>query len=366
VLEEHAEPVRILVTRYGASCFGLVVDSFENIEEVVVKPLPRYLKKIKCYSGASIMGNGTVALILDAAGIAEKANLHQLEAMKAESAFEAGEKAEKAETQTLLLFDNNTEERFALPLELITRIERVPSSQIEHIKDRQYLQYQGEKLRLLFLEDYLPITPPQRAEEDTVGVIIPKLVQNPMGIVINRVIDTVQEAVELDTETITAPGLFGSAVLDGKITLFPDMYRLFEMAEPELYARTEHKKDPGSVKNILLVDDVAFFRMVETDYLSSAGYCVFQADSGETALRILESERIDAVVLDIVMPGMDGWQVIERIRADTRFADLPVMAVTSLGDEEHAEKGARSGFSAWETKLNKERMLDKLEKMLQG
>ncbi len=73
---DRNDPVKVLVTRHGSSRMGVVVESLENIEEIVVKPLPRYLKKLKCYSGASIMGNGTVSLILDIAGIVEKAKLH--------------------------------------------------------------------------------------------------------------------------------------------------------------------------------------------------------------------------------------------------------------------------------------------------
>jgi len=359
------KPLRILVVKYGSSKFGLIVDSIVSTEEIVVKPLPRYLKKMKCFSGVSILGNGKISLILDVAGILKKAAIRHVDDPKEETSQSDKTRVE-AEIQTLLLFDNNTPERFAIPLELISRIERISASKIETVKDKQFLQYHDKKLRLIFLEDYLPITGPERTPSDTIGVIVPKQIKYPMGIVFHQVINTIQTSVELDTGTIMAPGLFGSAVLDGKITLLPDMYRMFEMAAPEWYT-TAKKRDKDGVKRkyrILLTDDTPFFRMIESEYLTSAGYEVIQADNGKKAMQILEEQAVDAVVLDIVMPEMDGWEVIRAVRADKRLKHIPVIAVTSLGDEGLAQKGFKEGFSEWELKLDKTRLLEKLAAML--
>ncbi|MBF0118810.1 MAG: hybrid sensor histidine kinase/response regulator [Desulfobacterales bacterium] len=361
-----SKTLRILVTRHGSFRQGIIVDSLENIEEIVVKALPRYLKRMKSFSGASIMGNGSIALILDVAGLVEKAKLRHLESTIEETKFKEEKIATRGETQTLLLFDNATDERFALPLELITRIERVPSSSIEKVRDDNYLQYQGKKLKLIYLENYLPINRPKREGLEFVGVIIPKFMKYPIGIIINKVIGTVNTEVELDTETIMAPGLFGSAVIDDKIALLPDMYKLFELAIPELYQNQQADKRKGKKGKyrILLVDDTAFFRMVESEYLLSAGYDVIQAEGGRKALSILEEKQIDAVVLDIIMPDLDGWEVVKIIRENPKWKNLPVMAVTSLGEEELVERGKTAGFSDWEVKLNKTRLLEKLKSLL--
>ena len=367
VKKRQEEPVRILVLRHGATVFGLIVDSVENIEEIVVKPLPRYLKRMKCFSGASIMGNGEISLILDVAGIADKTRLSDLDIGEDKDLMHGDQVKTEEEVQTLLLFDNKTEERFALPLEIITRIERVPMSSIEKIRDKRFLQYQGEKLSLLFLEDYLPVMRPERSVDEMIGVIVPKLVKHPMGIVINRVIGTVNAHVALDTKTVVSPGLFGTAVLDGKITLLPDMYGLLEMAAPEWYEKKERDlREPKRKPRVLLAEDTPFFRMVEMDYLKSAGYEVTAAENGRKAMKLLNesSEPFDAVILDIIMPDMDGFAVVKEIRADSRLRRLPVMAVTSLWDEANAEKGMDAGFDEWETKLNKERLLQKLGRLL--
>ncbi|MDM8525009.1 hybrid sensor histidine kinase/response regulator [Desulfococcaceae bacterium HSG8] len=362
---QRTAPLRILVIKHAEFRFGLIVDSIESTEEIVVKPLPRYLKKMKCFSGVSILGNGKVSLILDAAGILKKAAIRHLE--DSENGLKSGEISSEEEEQTFLLFDNNTEERFALPLELISRIERVPASKIERIKDKQFLQYHDKKLRLIFLENYLPISKPDRSEDDTIGVIIPKQISHPLGIIMNRVINTISASVELDTTTIMGPGLFGSAVLDGRITLLPDMYRLFELVAPEWYATEQvNACDANQKCRVLLVEDTPFFRMVESEYLTSAGYEVIQAEDGRKAMQILEEQSVDAVVLDIVMPRLDGWGTIRAIRSDDRLKHLPVMAVTSLEDEHLVKKGLEAGFTQWELKLNKTRLIEKLAEMLAG
>ncbi|CAN2042234.1 two-component system, chemotaxis family, sensor kinase CheA [Candidatus Magnetomoraceae bacterium gMMP-15] len=364
--EIRLEPMRILVIKHGQSRFGLIVDSVENIEEIVVKPLPRYLKNMKSFSGASIMGNGTVSLILDVAGIVEKASLHSLRENIDEMAREGRGVAPKDESQTLILFDNKTEEQFAFPLQLITRIENVPASRVEHIQDKTFLQYQGENLRLIFLEDYLPISKPERDRAETIGVIVPKHIKYPMGIVMHDIIGTIDTIVKIDTSTVTAPGLFGTDVINDKITLFPDMYRLFEMARPEgggLKKDEDVSYDDQRKKRILLAEDTPFFRMMANEYLTSAGYEVVQAENGKKALERLGEQNFDAVVSDIVMPQLDGWGLIKAIREEERWKDLPVLAVTSLSDDKTAQKGIKAGFTAWELKLNKERLLQRLEEM---
>jgi len=165
-----------------------------------------------------------------------------------------------------------------------------------------------------------------------------------------------------------APGLFGSAVLDGKITLLPDMYQLFELAAPEWY-KTEKtgRKDARRKHRVLLAEDTPFFRMIESEYLLSAGYEVVMAENGRKALQILEEqEPVDAAILDIVMPEMDGFETIRAIRANERLKHLPVMAVTSMGDGKLVEQGLKLGFDAWELKLDKIRLLEKLAGLIAG
>ncbi len=361
------KPLNILIIRAGEKTFAAKVDAVESMEEIVVKPLPRFLQRMKSFSGTTIMGDGSVAMILDPPGIAGLVKLENLgDKMKSHVDDHSAEEQEQTgEILNLLVFDNGASERFALPLNLITRIEKISYSDIEWLENKPYYQYRKQKLRLLMLEDYLPVQAPHRDDSTEIGIIIPKIGGKPIGVVINRIIDTVETTVELDTKTIIAPGLFGSAIIKERITLMPDLYRLFEMAEPSWFGQEEFKKEKLDRKpRILVVDDTPFFRMVERDYLESASYEVHTAEDGEKALEKLAEHEYDAVILDILMPRLDGWGVIEEMRKDQRWKNIPVLAVTSLGDEASLEKGKQLGFTDWESKLNKDRILQKIDRMI--
>ncbi len=359
------KPIRVLILKYGTSRFSMIVDSVENFEEIVVKPLPRFFKKIKYITGTTIMGDGTVSFILDIAGIVGAAGLKDIGEIDSEMFDIDRTDHEEGDKQSMLILGNGTDEQFAVPLELISRLERISAEGIEVIKNRKYIQYQGENLNLIFLEDYLPVNRPDNGSDQNLKVLIPRQMKYPVGIVFRDIIDTVRADIELDKKTIMAPGLFGSAVLNKKITLLIDMFKLFEIASPEWAKPARAPENENDRRRcILLVEDTPFFRMVETDYLKEAGYDVIQAENGVKALEVLDQNEIDAVILDIIMPEMDGWETIEKIRGDIRFKDLPVLAVTSLWDNESRKRGLKSGFTDWEAKLNKTSLLEKLSGML--
>ncbi len=129
--------------------YGLVVDELLAPEEIVVKPLSSVLQEIGLFSGATVLGNGSLALILDVAETAERAGVRAVEesAKRIEAAAtEAGHGAEFS----LLVFEDRGGERKALPLDVVERIESVPLERIEYAGGRTMLQYRGE---LLPLED---------------------------------------------------------------------------------------------------------------------------------------------------------------------------------------------------------------------
>ena len=104
--------------------------------------------------------------------------------------------------------------------------------------------------------------------------------------------------------------------------------------------------------------------MILRQYLESEGFLVDTADDGVSALDMMEKNRYQLVLQDIVMPRMDGWDVIRRVRAMDHGDRLPVIAVTSLSDPESMRRGMEAGFDDWETKLDKERLIGKIRSHL--
>ena len=366
VVDRRSNPrsaFNVIVLRVGPNQFGLIVETLRDSEEIVVKPLSGYLKNCPAYAGATIMGDGRVAMILDAAGMAERAELRFGGALeKAELALSGHYSQEDlAEKQTLLIFRNGTSERFSINLSMVRRIEKVHRSAIEQVDDKEFLKYESSSLRLLRLHDFLPVDSPEQ-ECEYYFVIVPKLVRHPMGIAVRAVEDVLETDAALDGETITGTGILGSFVIDGMLVIDIDIYSLFEAAEPEIYST--RTADVLRGKRVLLAEDTAFFRTTESAYLSELGCDVEVAVDGEEAWAKLAEKPFDLLVTDIEMPRLDGIALTARVRADEQHKHLPVVALTSLTNESDRKRILDSGVDAYEAKLDKESLREVLERLV--
>jgi len=101
---------------------------------------------------------------------------------------------------------------------------------------------------------------------------------------------------------------------------------------------------------VLIADDSPVSRELVRDILEPNGYEVIEAEDGVAALRKIEEEYPDAVLLDIEMPRLNGYQVIQRLREDPRFADLRVAAFTAYAMKDDREKALAAGFDDYITK----------------
>jgi two-component system chemotaxis sensor kinase CheA len=126
--------------------YGLVVDDLVSPEEIVVKPLSAVLREIGVFSGATVLGNGTLALILDVGATAARAGVKPAEEEMVE--LKTIETTKELQEISLLVFEDRLRERTALPLSIVERIESVPMRQIEYAGGRAMLQYRGELLPL--------------------------------------------------------------------------------------------------------------------------------------------------------------------------------------------------------------------------
>ncbi len=359
--------MNILVLKVGMNRYGLIVDKLLDNEEIVVKPLSNYLKSCKCYAGATIMGDGSVSMILDAVGIADQADLKfggDLEKAEARQADQYMRDT-MAEAQSLLLFRNSTSELFAINLALVSRIEKTSRESIHMVGNKEYLKYDDYSLRILRLHDFLPIQKPEQ-EPEQFFVIVPKLVRHPMGIVVSSLEDIVETAAAIDRQTITGTGILGSMVLKERLTIIVDIYSLFEKAEPEIYTPEESVARSMKGAKVLLAEDTGFFRVVEKEYLESLGLIVEAVTDGQQAWERLNStEEYDLLVTDIVMPRMDGMELSRRVRASERLMELPIIALTSLESDRDREEIKQAGVDAYERKLDKDKLRLKLEDILE-
>lgn len=366
--------INIAVVSAGTHRYGLIVDELMDSEEIVVKPLGKHLKNCKGYAGATIMGDGRVALILDVASIAEMSQLSNFSSSK--KLVEEKNKLESSsnklkEHASLLLFKNTQEEQFAVPLNLVERIERIKSKSVELVGGQRVVQYRGASLPLHELGEVANVQPLPDSEQ--VEVIVFKLKGKEVGLMVQPPVDAVDVVLNIDTQTLMQPGIMGSLIINEMTTLMVDVYSFFKILHPEWYNESEtysdinksNSLDPGSIK-ILFAEDSSFFRNQVSGFLAEDGYDVTIAEDGEIAWNIISAEEYNynLVLTDLEMPNMDGFELTSRIKKDERFSNLPVIALTSLAGEGDMAKGRAVGIDDYQIKLDREKLLETIKNYL--
>ncbi len=209
--------VNIVVLRANDRQFGLVVDGVNDTEEIVVKPLSRQLKCVSEYAGATIMGDGTVALILDVAGLASASGLHS-EVHDAAAAHNASlDSGSGDQTQTLLVVDLGDSRRFAMPTSMVARLEKVEASAIEFANNSEVIQYRGDIMPLVRLAKIFGGSQEGEQQSSEIQIVVYADQDHTCGLVVNRIVDIVEADVQLQSSSGN-DNLLGSTVIQNRVT----------------------------------------------------------------------------------------------------------------------------------------------------
>ena len=235
------EVANIAVLQAGDCQFGLIVDEVNDTEEIVVKPLGKLLKGLAMYTGATIMGDGRVALILDVLGLAQYAGVvGEVRGRKlSEDAVSSVERTQ--ERRTLLLFQSLGNGRMAMSLSDVTRLETFPRSSIEWTGRQQVVQYRGTILPLVHVSGLVrerrrqPRGLPPSKRGDKIQVIVHTLNRHSVGLVVDRILDIVEADLSVQRPP-SRKGVLGSIVVQGKVTEILDVDGIIRAQNPTLFA----------------------------------------------------------------------------------------------------------------------------------
>lgn len=364
-LVDDREAVSIIVVEAGTLRYGLVVDEVADSQEIVVKPLGRHMKDCHLLAGATVLGDGTVALILDLTGVADEGRLDKT-ADRVETDSNEGDGEFMTETQSSLLFTNNDEELFAVPTALISRIERIEASQIENIGGKDFLQYGGRALPLMSLENHISALP--RAEQDHYHVVVFTFGGADMGLIAPHLVDIRGIPTDVDQDTFVENGVIGSIIENDRAIRIIDVLTLGRAAFPDRFEDDSPLGAAGGVPTtILLAEDSNFFRAQVTSFLSAEGYEVVGCEDGQIAWQVLQdpSRTFDMVLTDIEMPNMNGYELTRSIRSDPMFAHLPVIGLSSLSSDEDVKRAKDAGVNAYQIKMDRESLLEDIKTILE-
>jgi two-component system chemotaxis sensor kinase CheA len=237
------DAITIVVLQADDRSFGLVVDAIQDTEEIVVKPLWKRLKGIACYAGATVMGDGRVALILDAIGLAQRVGVVSDARGRAPSLRAEPEAAEPGRSAELVLVCQQGGGRLAIPLAQVARLEELAAARVERAGGTEVVQYRGQILPLVRLASLLRERRERprdgdagagaAAEAEMLSVVVFARQDRSLGLVVEGILDIVEVRVELQRQA-TRPGIAGSMVVFDRVTEFLDVEGALRLADSTL------------------------------------------------------------------------------------------------------------------------------------
>ncbi len=353
----------IVVTQVGAYNFGIIVDRVFDTEEIVVKPVAKILKNIDLFSGNTILGDGSVIMILDPNGIAKvTGEIEAQDTLSRESQSEAAIFS-RDERTALLLFKAGDQAPKAVPLSLVSRLENIRMDTVEVSNGQTLVQYRDRLMPLLPFNHGVEMN----GHDDKPILVFADQVRS-MGLVVDEIIDITEEIIDVQLSGHSG-GILGSAIIDGKATDVIDVGFYLKQIDENYFkdhddtpfqSETSGASSKNTVKKrILLVDDSPFFRNMLGPLLSAAGYDVTPLENPLEALKLCEAgARFDLIVSDIEMPEMDGFAFAEKIKTETSWRDIPMVALSSHATPQDMDRGRTVGFHRYIAKFDRDTLLE--------
>ena len=347
----------IVVAQVGASLLGIIVDRVFDTEEIVVKPVAPILRHVTMFSGNTILGDGSVIMILDPNGIARATGITASGDSKAASTNATGQ-SRSGELTAMLVFRAGGEQKMAVPLGLVARLEDIPRDKIETSCGASVTQYRGKLMPLVPLAANLDNVKPRQS------VLVFNDGDRSMGLMVDEIIDVIEDHLNIELSG-ARPGLLGTAVIGGSATDVIDTGHWLTLAWRDWFHGSAQTADRPKTRRVLVVEDSNFFRQLLTPILGAAGYRVTAAPSAAEALRLRDSGAMfDVIVSDITMPDMDGLDFARTVRAGGPWAALPMIALSARAEPRDIKAGRDAGFTDYVAKFQREALIVSLRQCL--
>lgn len=357
----------IVVLKTDNSSYGLIVDEICDTADIVVKPLSNLLKKIILFSGATIMGDGGVALILDIQGIAESCKLlHKLKDSKKELAITSSLFKEESE---YLFFHLNQTGIFSLPLILVQRLEEFPAKIVEVSGVERVVQYRGSLLPLIYLNEYFNYkTKEDTKTSDNISVIVVSKRNRLFGLVVNEIIDILSTTAEIMPQVKENKDILGTIISPDKHVI--TVINALAIVDETMGFKTDMTIKKKMLKaKVLFAEDTIFFVKQVKKVLEEIGIEVIHAIDGAKALDILKKSdagTFQLILSDIEMPQMNGFEFARAVRADEQFKKIPMIALTTRFREADVKMGKEVGFNRYLEKLKSDELIEAIHEIIGG
>ncbi|MEP3231376.1 MAG: hybrid sensor histidine kinase/response regulator [Hyphomicrobiales bacterium] len=347
----------IVVMQVGSQSFGVVVDGVFHTEEIVVKPMSTVLRNVNMFSGNTILGDGSVIMIVDPNGVAEGVSTSAADEANRKSEQEQIVTSNENQTTSMLLFRAGSNTPKAVPLSLVTRLEEVNVSEIENSNGRDLVQYRGTLMPLVYVDDEM-----QRREDGSQPMLVFSDAGRSMGLVVDEIVDIVEDQLDIEV-TSENVGVVGSAVIKGKATEILDIGHYLPLAFEDWFTHSD-TSDDKRVRKLLFVEESEFFRNMLTPIMQAAGYRVTTASSVHVAKEILnEAHVFDVVVADVEMRGSNGFDLAKIIHDKPSYGCPALLAISSVCTPSLVERCRESQFDDFVAKFDRPGLIASLKEL---
>lgn len=376
----HKETVsNVVILNADNFLFGIIVDEINDSADIVVKSLSSFLKELKVFSGATIMGDGNVALTIDVLGIAEKAKISIGSSGERPPAIVKtnNQRHYQSEICEYLLINVGVQSHYAIPLSIVNRLEEFENSRFEYSGEQKVIRYRETLLPVLSLPNFLKFTlqNEKNLEKERTPIVVIKRGDFLYGIEVVEIHDIVEVASQIDQSVKDRAGILGTISTSEKIIVIVDIFEMIDALKTHLSLNNNSVSTSTEVSittqrnkyRILLVEDSSFFRNYVCTVLKDAGFSVESACDGENALEVLAhfpNNYFSLILSDIEMPLMNGYELARKVRGLKHYSDVPMIAITTKFSQKDVEEGLSAGFTKYLEKLNAEKLLLELDTIL--
>jgi len=269
-------------------------------------------------------------------------------------------------------------ETFAIPMPAIRSIAQPRPQEIRATDDREWVMIEGEEIELLRLDRVLAL--PGGATPARLPVLVFRSGVRPLAVAVDELVGKEEVVIKNVGGVLESVGPFGGATIsgDGRVILLVDPSRLTDQAwagragearAARAQAAARARREPQG-RRVLLVDDSVSIRKFVGQMLERAGFEVLTATDGAEALRRLAESSVDAVITDLEMPRVSGYELIEDMRSRAATRALPVVVLTTRAGAKHVSLARRLGITHYVTKPVDEdafvRLVDSLTARISG
>ncbi|MFA5950114.1 MAG: chemotaxis protein CheW [Hyphomicrobium sp.] len=331
-----------VVMRVGTDSFCVIVDGVADIQEIVVKPLSASLSHLKVFSGHTILGDGSVVLILDPAGIAANLGIEKSTEKKRDQ-----QKDQNAlDRRRLVMFRAGSGAPKVLPLSLVSRIEMVETNRIESSDGRLMVLLQGRLMPIVPISSEIDMSKP------AYPVLVVATERRSIGLMADEIMDILEDNLEIQLASSNSE-LVGSAEIRGEAVELIDVSHFIRMADPP-------SKGTTTPQRILFATDDQLIRDMIAPALSAAGYTVVPAMvSTEVGELFTAAATCEAIILDTDATAVTP-AFLRAFKEKKEGSHTPVLGI-SKNPTPRAQRGAaEAGMTSLLSKHDRQSLLETL------